>query len=194
MKIQHLVLDDDVHKALKARKKKIGLTVKEIGNSALRAALGVPTKEDLVVEKLVASGKITREEYEQAVALAEKEAKALQKKALEAAVPGRAPRTWEVGSWTIEEVYRSPDGELQIGLQSVRNGKKELTPTLVHDQSHVWAVVLAGRVRLVVDGEQRVLEPHDVVHVPPGTPHASAPLVKTTRVVLVVSPAVELPH
>lgn len=73
MRIQHLVLDDDVHKALKARKKKVGITVKEIGNSALRAALSIPTKEELVVEKLVTTGKITRKEYVEAVRSAERE-------------------------------------------------------------------------------------------------------------------------
>lgn len=99
MKVQHLVLDEDVHRALKAWKQKTGVTVKEIGNSALRAALAIPTKEELLVEKLVASGKITREEYERALAKAEKEARALQKKALGVAVPGRAPRTWTIGGW-----------------------------------------------------------------------------------------------
>lgn len=193
MKVQHLVLDADVHKALKARKKKVGLTVKEIGNSALRAALAVPTKEELVVEKLVATGKITREDYEQAVANAEKEAKALQKTALEAVVPGRAPRTWEIGSWILEEIYRSPDGQLQVGDQRVGNGRKELTPILVHDESHLWALVLAGKVRLIVEGKEQVLGPGEAVHIPPGTPHASGPLTKTARAVLIATPAVDLP-
>lgn len=73
VKIQYLVLDDDAHKPLKARKKSLGLTVKEIGNSALRTALAVPTKKQLIVAKLAVTGKTTREDYAQAMAVAEKE-------------------------------------------------------------------------------------------------------------------------
>lgn len=192
MKIQHLVLDDDVHRALKARKQKIGITVKEIGNSALRAALAVPTHEELLVDKLVATGKITRKDYEQAVATADKEAQALRKKAADAVALGPAPRTWMMGSWVIAEVYRSPDGQLQIGDLRARDGNKVPTPTVVHDESHAWATVLAGKVRMTVGGKEQVLGPHDTIHVPPGTPHASTPLTKTTRLVLVITPAVDL--
>ncbi len=191
MKIQHLVLDDDVHRALKAWKQKTGVTVKEIGNSALRAALSVPTKEELLVEKLVAMGKITREDYERAVAEAEKEAKAIRKKALEAAVPGRAPKTWKMGSWTIEELYRSPDRGLQVLELRPRNAKKESTPLVVHDETHAHAVVLEGKVQMEIDGRLQEFGPGEQIDVPPGTPHAVAPLTRNARLVVIATPAVE---
>jgi len=190
VKIQHLVLDDDVHKALKARKKKVGVTVKEIGNSALRAALSIPTMDELVVEKLVETGKITREDYDQAVTTADKAIKTAHKKAVEMISAGPDRRTQVVGSWEGREIYRSSDGELQVFEHWARDAKEVATPMLAHEESHVWAMVLAGKVRVQFETEEKILGPHDTLHVTPGTPHSTAPLTKSTRAVLVFSPAI----
>ncbi len=188
MKIQHLVLDDDVHKALKARKKATGITVKEIGNSALRAALSLPTLEDLIVDKLVATGKVSRQDYAQAVAEANKEIKTAQKRAA-AAVAQVAARTWTAGGWEIREVHLSVDGELQVLDLRPRGGARTSTPKLVHKASHAWVTVLVGKVRLGIDGKERICEPQDTVYIPPGAQHVLTPLVRTARVLLVLAPA-----
>ncbi len=192
MKIQHLVLDDDVHKALKARKKKTGITVKEIGNSVLRAALSIPTKEELIVEKLVETGKITRKDYDQATAAADRALKAAQKRAVEAVTRDVARKTLTIGSWEGHELYCSPDNLVQIFDHWARDAKKIPTPELVHDESDVWAIVVSGKVRLRVGKEERVLGPHEMAHVGPGTPHVSTPLTRATRVILVFMPAISL--
>jgi len=189
VKIQHLVLDDDVHKALKARKKQIGVTVKEIGNSALRAALAVPTMEELVVEKLVEAGKVTREDYDRAVTAADKAIKTAHKKAAEMISAGPERPTQVVGSWEGREVYRSPDGELQVFEHWARDAKKTSTPMHVHEKSHVWVTVLSGKVSMKTEEEECVLGPHDSIHLPPQTPHVAIPLTRATRALLVVSPA-----
>lgn len=192
MKIQHLVLDDDVHKALKARKKTIGTTVKEIGNSALRAALSMPTMEDLIVEKLVETGKITRKDYDQAVTAADKAIKTAHKKTAEIVAHGTTRQTLTIGSWEGREIYRGPDGELQVFDHWAHDAKKVATPTLVHEGSHVWAMVLAGKVRVQFKTGDKILGPHDTLHVTPGTPHSTTPLTKSTRVLLVFAPAIDL--
>jgi len=146
---------DDVHTALKARKKKVGVTVKEIGNSALRAALSLPTLDDLIVEKLVATGKVSREYYARVVAEANKEIKAAQKRA---AVPQVTVRTWTSGGWEIREVHRSADGELQVLELRARGGAKTSPAKLAHAASRAWVTVLAGKVRLGIDGGERTPE------------------------------------
>lgn len=192
MKIQHLVLDEDVHKALKARKKKVGITVREFGNSALRAALAIPTKEELIVEKLVDTGKITRKDYDQAATAADKALRAAQKRAVEAVAHDPVGKTLSTGSWEGREVYRSPDNSVQVFDHWARDAKKTPTPEVVHDESDVWAVVVAGQVRLQVDGEVTLLGPGEVAHVGPGTPHVSTPMTRTTRALLVLRPAISL--
>ncbi len=192
MKIQHLVLDSDVHKALKARKKKIGVTVKEIGNSALRAALSIPNKEELIVEKLVETGKITHKDYDEATAAANKALKDAQKRAIEAVAHNTARQTLTIGSWEGRELYRSPDNQVQVFDHWARDAKKTPTPEIVHDESDVWAIVVSGKVRLEVGDEVRVLGPREMVHVGPGVPHVSTPLTRTTRVILVLMPALSL--
>ncbi|MEW6217441.1 MAG: cupin domain-containing protein [Candidatus Bipolaricaulota bacterium] len=192
MKIQHLVLDSDVHKALKARKKKIGVTVKEIGNSALRAALSIPNKEELIVEKLVETGKITHKDYDEATAAANKALKDAQKRAVEAVAHNTARQTLTIGSWEGRELYRSPDNQVQVFDHWARDAKKTPTPEIVHEESRVWAIVISGEVRMRIDGEEEVFGPHQVIHIQPGMPHASTPLTRTTRVILVLMPALSL--
>ena len=39
---KHLVLDEDVHRALRRKKSETGITVKDLGNCALRSVLDRP--------------------------------------------------------------------------------------------------------------------------------------------------------
>ncbi len=188
MKIQHLVLDDDVHKALKARKKKVGITVKEIGNSALRAALAIPTKEELIVEKLVETGKLSHEDYARAVSEAEAHVRAAQRKAIEAFRPVPGSKTVSVGSWTVREIFRSEDDSFAVFEHCARDEKKVTPPMHYHLESHVWAVVLQGKVLARTEKEERVLGPYEWTHYPPGVAHCSAPLTRDTCVLGIVSP------
>jgi len=196
MKIQHLVLDEDVHKALKARKKKTNTTVKEIGNSALRAALSIPTKEDLVVQKLVETGKMTREDYEVAKAAASKEVKAAHKRAAEVASPQTDSETWVMGSWEVREAYLSPDSRVQMLDMWARDTKKVAMGPIAHDESDVWATVIQGKALLEIGGETRLLTAHESVHISPGTVHAATPLTRATRAAVLVVPPThpELPR
>ena len=60
---KHLVLDEDVHRKLKQRKRDTGLTVREIGNSVLRSVLWRQSLSELIGRKLVESGALSAEEY-----------------------------------------------------------------------------------------------------------------------------------
>lgn len=192
MKIQHLVLDEDVHKALKARKKKSGTTVREFGNAALRAALAIPTKRDLVVQNLVEAGKITREDYDNATRQADKEIRQAQQRVHDVIAHDQHRLTWSIGSWEGTELYRSPDQVIQIGELRVRRGRRVATPTLVFDEQQFWAIVLSGKVAARTDGEDHVLEESDVLHIKAGIPHSTTPLTQNARILLVANPAIDL--
>lgn len=192
MKIQHLVLDDDVHKALKARKKRFGITVKEFGNSALRAALRIPTRQELIVEKLVESGKITRQDYEQAVAAATRDLKA--GRTNEAITPPPDGTSITVGSWRGQTIHLDPDGRYTLFFHRAGDGKKTLSTPHEHSEAHSWALVLQGKVLWRIGGEERVLRPGEAVHIPPGVPHNSAPLTRSTTMLMLMSPPEAMPR
>jgi hypothetical protein len=50
---KHLVLDDDVHESLKKRKELTGSSIKEIGNSVLRASIENVFLNDIVGKMLI---------------------------------------------------------------------------------------------------------------------------------------------
>ncbi|QAA75963.1 MAG: hypothetical protein BIP78_0195 [Candidatus Bipolaricaulis sibiricus] len=188
MKIQHLVLDDDVHRALKARKKQVGITVKEIGNSALRAALALPTLDEMIVEKLVETGKITPDDYDAAVAAAQAHLRAAQRKAIELFRPAPGSKSVSVGSWTVREIYRSKDDSYAVFEHRARDGRRIAPPLHYHTESHVWGIVLSGKILARTAQEERVLGVHEWTYYPPGVAHCSAPLTRDTCVVSIVAP------
>lgn len=188
MRIQHLVLDHDVHKALKARKVKANMTVREIGNSALRAALRVPTREELVIEKLVEAGKISRKDFDKAAAAANRDLASGRAASSEAVIPPPDGKTITVGSWNGKTIHLDPDGLFALFAHQANDGKK--TPSSLHDHSetHSWAFVMKGKVRIRVGTEERDLGPGQAVHIPPGVPHNTTPLTSRSVMLMLMSP------
>ncbi|MEW6217440.1 MAG: cupin domain-containing protein [Candidatus Bipolaricaulota bacterium] len=188
MKIQHLVLDNDVHKALKARKKKVGVTVKEIGNSALRAALLVPTRQELIVEKLVETGKITRKDYDQAAAAANRALKSAYTKTGEEVTPPPDGSPMTIGSWQGKMIHLSSDGVFHMFVHRARDGKKTSSSMHQHSEAHSWTLVVQGKVLCRIGKEERILGASEAVHIPPEVPHNSAPLTRNTVMLTLMSP------
>lgn len=188
MKIQHLVLDEDTHKALTTRKEKTGVTVKDIGNSALRAALSIPTKEELIVAKLVETGLVTYNDHAQAVSAAEAQIREAQRKAIEASRPTPGSKSVVVGSWVVREVFRSEDDSFGVFVHRARDTEKVAAPLHYHVESHAWAVVVRGKVLARTEQGERIVGVHEWTYYPPGVAHSSAPLTKNTCVVGIVSP------
>lgn len=61
-----------------------------------------------------------------------------------------------------------PQGQVRIE-RIVSSAAPE--PTLYDQSQAEWVVLLQGRARLWVAGEERVLGPGDYLHIPPHTPH-----------------------
>ncbi len=187
MKVQHLVLEDDVHRALRAHKRRTGATVREIGNSALRAALALPTPGKLVAQKLASVGKLSPQDYARAVAEAERELKAiLARRAKDSSPP--PGRTRRVGSWEGRLLCTGSDGAYQVFLWWARDGKKIASLLHQHERSHEWRYVLRGRVVGRIGEKTVVLGAYESSYVPPGVSHLSAPLTRDTAMIVVLAP------
>lgn len=189
MKVQHLVLDPDVHKALKHWKQTSGKTVKEIGNGALRTAFSMPRRRDLIAQVLIESGKIDREDFERARGVAAAAVKPGYQQASTMTRTDAQGHVMAVGSWAGQLIALGEGGAYQAFVHWARDAKKIPTPYHVHGYSDTWAFMLRGRVLLRTDKDERIVRRDDTVHVPPGTPHSTVPLSRDARVLIVFSPA-----
>lgn len=188
MGAQHLVLDDDVHVALKRRKKDTGVTVREIGNSALRAALSVSTHRDLTVENLIATGKITRDDYDRAVASAAHALRAMYKP-IQAMLAAAPERTYVCGSWEARDLVRAADGSYQVVEAWAKDVKQKVPQAWSEGQHDVDVVVLKGKVCLETEQGPHTFGPLDSLHCPADQAFRATPVTRTTRMIVVFSPA-----
>lgn len=187
MKVQHLVLEDEVHRALRAHKRRTGATLREIGNAALRAALALPTPEKLVAKKLSSVGKVSPQDYARAAAEAERELKAILARLARDASPPPG-KTRQVGSWKGRLLCAGSDGAYQVFLWWARDGKKIASLPHHHERSHEWRYVLRGRVAGRIGEKAVVLGAHESASIPPGVSHLSVPLTRDTAMIVVLAP------
>lgn len=184
---KHLVLDEDVHKKLKQRKKETGLTLREIGNSVLRSVLWRHSLSELIGKKLVESGTISAEEFARIRGEVVKEA-TLTLYSAKAAIKITERGTIVTGSWEVREVSCSSDGLYQILEGWARDGRARPMPPHSHTGNEYF-IVLKGRIRgTVEERETEVVKAPGLLLVPRGAIHTIAPLTKDTRGIVVLSP------
>jgi len=188
MGAQHLVLDDDVHVTLKRRKRDTGVTVREIGNSALRAALSVSTHRDLTVENLIAAGKITQADYDRAVVSAAHALRAMYKP-IQALLATTPERTYVCGSWEVRDLVRAADGSYQVVEAWAKDVNQKVPQAWSEGQHDVDVVVLQGKVRLETEEGPRTFGPPDSLHCHVGQALRATPGTRTARMIVVFSPA-----
>lgn len=183
---KHLVLDEDVHRKLKQRKKETGLTVREIGNSVLRSVLWRHSLSELIGEKLIDSGAISAEEFARIREAALREAAV--KLSTKAAIKITERGTIVTGSWEVREVSCSNDGLYQVLEAWARDGRAQPMPPHRHPGEEYF-IVLNGRIRATVEErETEVIQAPGCLRVPAGAVHSVAPLTRDTRLIIVLSP------
>lgn len=185
---KHLVLDPNVHLKLRRRKRQTGLTVKEIGNSALRSILSRPLLSEVIAEKLIEMGKLSPQEYERLVAEASREVNNKIDQ-IDSLIQRTTKQTFSSGSWELKEVYCSPDGAYQVVESWARDDKKTPMPSHQHEVCE-FVIVLAGKVHLIVESKEHLLNALTVFHILRGHVHSGAPLTRDTRVVTVITPPI----
>jgi len=184
---KHLVLDPDVHESLTQKKRQKGVPLRQIGNSILRNALDRPELTDAVAKALIRSGKISREEYEQARrdALASLEG-------YHASVAGLVKPTSEgtlrSGSWEFASTGSRIPSEYHIIEAWSTDSDQQPLPLHCHESSDEFIVMIEGRLLLMLADSQRILVKGDLDKIPSGTPHSVTPLTDDTKAVVVCSP------
>ena len=184
---KHLVLDEDVHRKLKQRKRDTGLTVREIGNSVLRSVLWRQSLSELIGRKLVESGALSAEEYTRIREAALNEA-ANELYTTEKAIELTEKGTVITGSWEAQEGFCLREGLYQIMEAWARDGRAQPMPPHQHSGDEYF-IVLNGRIRATVEEkETEVIKAPGCFRVPAGAVHSIAPLTRDTRAVIVLSP------
>ena len=185
---KHLVLDYDVHLRLQKRKRKTGLSLRSIGNMILRAVLSQPTLlTDAVGKRLVDSGLLELDAYEEAVRQAVEDVERASLDGTELAVPGQDGNLVS-GSWELRNAYRSPDEAFQIIEAWAADPRKKATATHSHaEDEHM--LVLSGSVMLTEEGQEMILSAGMCYHILEGRIHSAIPLDTSVRILTTFIPA-----
>jgi len=184
---KHLVLDEDVHRKLKQRKKETGLTVREIGNSVLRSVLWRHSLSDLIGKRLVDSGAISAEEYTRIREEAVREA-TIKLHNTKAAIKVSKRGTIVTGSWEVREISCSSDGLYHVLEGWARDGRGRPMPPHNHEGDEYF-IVLKGRISASIEErEMELVKAPGCLRVPAGAIHSVAPLTRDTRLITVLSP------
>jgi len=184
---KHLVLDDDVYLKLRRRRARTRLSGKAIGNSILRSVLSRPPLPEAIGKKLTEMGKVSKEEYEQAVADAIKDVQKVPAHVSEIVEP-TDDETFVTGSWEFKELCRSPNGEFQVLECWARDKRYMLVKPHFHSEVEYF-IVVTGRVQIESETGSQVLGPAEFLCIPPEAVHSNGPLTEDTRVLVLSIPA-----
>jgi mannose-6-phosphate isomerase-like protein (cupin superfamily) len=183
---KHLVLDEDVHRALRRKKSETGLTVKDLGNCALRSVLDRPTLVEAIGEKLIADGVLKEEQFEAIRAEAIRQV-CTSGEDVGSLVRSTSRHSVASGSWEIKEVANDSEGTYQVLSAWVKDHR--MRPIKMH--KHVGAeflILLTGSILVGMNAESRVVTAPDTVTIPARVSHSVAPLERKTKMIAVISP------
>jgi len=182
---KHLVLDEDVHRALRKRKAETGLNVRVIGNCALRATLEGPLLSEAIGQLLVDKGALTDKEFQ---AIREEAMGGICSEArnVDHLVRPTKRATVTTGSWEIRELVLDLEESYQVVEAWVKD--RRLRPITLHrHEGDEYLVVLAGAIMATIDLEARIVKAPDNLLLPGGAFHSITPLAKETRLIGVLS-------
>jgi mannose-6-phosphate isomerase-like protein (cupin superfamily) len=183
---KHLVLDEDVHRALRKKKADTGITVKDLGNCALRSVIERPLLAEAIGAKLVSDGLLSEEQFNDI------RDEALQQICTMSAdvssiVRSTNHNTVTAGSWEIAELDREAKGSYQVLSVWVRDHR--MRPMKMHKHAGVeFLNLLEGAALVTIDLDSRVLTAPDTVMIPANAIHSMTPMERKTRLVAVLSP------
>jgi len=184
---KHLVLDADVHKALKEKRRRVGLTIREIGNSILRAVLSHPFRSEVIGKKLIEKGMVTPEEFTDLMTevIGETTGLAIPYAELVEITPSR---TLVSGNWESRELFVARDGSFELLEGWVRKGEHAQVKPHYHNQSE-FTFVLNGEIEIETDLGKRKLEALESVLIPPMVMHSTTPITSNARILITNVPS-----
>ena len=185
---KHLVLEDDVHRTLKAKKGLAGLSIREIGNAVLRSSMDREHLPDIVGDILVGMGRLSEDEYRQVLEQAAAEAQRIGE-ATASPVTRTREGTLVSGSWEMENVLTSRSSLFQILECWARDGHRLPMEAHRHDADE-FVIALRGRTLVTMNGVPVALGARNMLQIPAGCVHSGTPLDGTAHVVVVVMPPI----
>lgn len=183
---KHLVLDEDVHRALKKKKGETGVNVKDLGNSVLRSVLERPLLTEAIGRRIISSGLLSIEEFAELRRDALRDITTPVSKATNVFQP-TAHNTFVSGSWEMRELALDLENQFQVFSMWTRDLRFKSIPLHTHEGTEFW-LVLSGAMIVTVDAESQVLKAPDSKIILSGISHSSAPLTQDTQLVMVLSP------
>lgn len=185
---KHLVLDDDVHEILKERKELTGSSIKDIGNSVLRASMESVFLGDIVARVLIDKGLVSAEDLE--LALQEAAAK-LQANHATLKVPIETTKkgTLISGSLETRQLFRRSDGAFQV-LESWTRDSRGLPMEAHRHDADEFFIVLQGRILVTMAGVPHTMRPLNILQVPSNIVHSVKPIGADCHLLVVLVPAV----
>jgi quercetin dioxygenase-like cupin family protein len=183
---KHLVLDEDVHRALKRRKAETGIKVKDLGNCALRTVLERPLLIEAIGERLISAGYLDQKAFDR-VRTEVMEGLCSPAQQVVNIVRHTDHNTLETGSWEIEELVRGKDNAYQVLHTWVKDSR--LQPMVQHRHEGVqYTIVLTGAALVIIEAEPHMLVAPEVVIVPKQASHCLTPVESSTQLLTVISP------
>jgi mannose-6-phosphate isomerase-like protein (cupin superfamily) len=183
---KHLVLDDDVHRALKNKKSETGINVRDLGNGALRSVLQLPLLADALGEILVESGYLDEVEFDRIRRQAMNRLRVAVER-LADIVRSTRRNTLTAGSWEIKEVWQDAGRDVQILHVWVRDGHLHPIALHTHHGTEILSV-LTGGVLSTIETESQIVTAPGTQIIPAGAAHSVSPLDRNTKLVCVISP------
>lgn len=183
---KHLVLDEDVHKALTLRRDMTGFPMGQIGNGILRSHISTAQFQQILGDQLIESGCVTAEQYQDLLASVNQQLR-------EKHVPGEPPLTrlanghFVSGSWEIETLHEDPMGAFQLLEAWARDGFQNAMTQHTHDAEE-FLIALSGRCFVVMGGIPFTLVQPGWLRIPSGAPHSVTPNAEC-RLAILVTPA-----
>ena len=185
---KHLVLDDDVYDCLVKRRSLTGTTMGAIGNGILRSHISSRRIEQLVGEHLVSGGKITPEEYEEALLHASESVRRSSPSAPLCLAEGE-DGLLTTGSWCIRNLLSPPEQTFQLLEAWARDACERSTEQHTHGGDE-YIVLVEGKALCVVNGLPCTLQKGTMLHIPTGAIHTMLPVGIDCHLLILVVPGV----
>jgi len=185
---KHFVLDHDVYLRLMRRKRETGITASRLGNGILRACLdGSVSLLDLLRESLVKSGKLTDEEFFDAV----RETIAAFRETRNdfgGHLPEDGQDSAEIGSWKVRRIRDSIENGHRVFCFEARNARKRQFPLHFHEEdAHV--MVVSGEILFEVNCTQSMHRAPSSLLVRSGSIHSATPLSPDASFISILTPS-----
>ncbi|MFC2083347.1 cupin domain-containing protein [Candidatus Bipolaricaulota bacterium] len=184
---KHLVLDEDIHKALMQRREMTGLPISQLGNSILRGHIAATLLENLLGQHLIDKGFISTEQYQEVLEQVDHDLRDRFRPGtvlIEQSEDGNLIS----GSWEIKNLFEDPIGSYQLLEVWVRDALQNPISQHAHDADE-YIISLGGRTLFIMSGVPFTLIRGNMLQIPSGAPHSAFPMNTDCHLLVMTMPA-----